>query len=99
MERSLRSGTEGVCQRRFMRIVTNGGGMSYLKLRLINVGTRRAVSAVRAQAIYVKLRVSKSRENLFTLPSTSNLCKIAIKQVGLSYNYHQYKKTLKRVKF
>jgi len=28
-------------------------GVIYLKLRLINVGTRRAVSAVRAQAIYL----------------------------------------------
>ena len=37
-------------------------------------------SNCRARAIYLKLRLSESRENLFTLPSRSNLFKIAIKR-------------------
>ena len=63
---------------------------------------------------YSKLRLSERRGNLFTLPSTSNLSKrravsavraqaiypkIAIKQVGLRYNHHQYNKTLKGLYF
>ena len=51
-------------------------------------------------AIYSKLRIScRDTACRVRSQSTSNLCKIAIKQVGLRYNHHQYKNTLKGLYF
>ena len=49
---------------------------------------------------YSKLRIScRDTACRVRSQSTSNLCKLAIKQVGLRYNHHQYKKTPKGLNF
>ena len=61
----------------------------------------RAKRSERRGYVLFKIAINKCRDTACRVrsQSTSNLCKIAIKQVGLRYNHHQYKNTLKGLYF
>ena len=48
-----------IAERERLRVGDQRSGMQFIQNCEYPVGTRRAVSAVRAQAIYVKLRLNK----------------------------------------